>query len=457
MSEPLVVLTEWAAARFRYAAGKACATIGMVRLGGDGRARIRGVMSPCVPIVLATVTGIVASGAHGTPVPKQDHAAGQPDAISLYTQAFNLLKGKSPDGQGNAGAPLLTADEINEIIDAGSTGRLSPTGRAALSRAQPILDLLRQAARQDTIDFVPDRSAGIATTIPHLSPMRLAARILRTDAAVRLTDGDGEGAASAVGTLYRMTEHVARDDLAISSLVAASMATMAGETTRLAIDSAGLDPADAQRLLADMEALSARHGGDPFHFLEAVAGERQMIQDSVHRALDDPVALAELESMLSGGEGDEPSALAGMERDAVLADLERADEVMARVEMAFAEPDPNVARAILAEAEAKIAGGEAGELARLLAPSFSTFYERKLIAEADLAAQVELVREIATGARTPASMANAAVWYLRAASAAMGIAPDEQQYLEASRLLHGRVERATREHVATTLERLNEA
>src|SRR5690606_22294267 len=97
MSEPLVVLTEWAAARFRYAAGKACATIGMVRLGGDGRARIRGVMSPCVLIVLATVTGIVASGAHGTPVPKQDHAAGQPDAISLYAQAFNLLKGKSPD------------------------------------------------------------------------------------------------------------------------------------------------------------------------------------------------------------------------------------------------------------------------------------------------------------------------------------------------------------------------
>ncbi|MCA9285531.1 MAG: hypothetical protein KDA22_09965, partial [Phycisphaerales bacterium] len=197
---------------------------------------------------------------------------GQPqDATAIYDQAFELYLGKSRHAQDYGfGTRYFTPEEDNAIAEAGSTGRLTPEARAALTRAGPLLELIHQASRRPDAQFIEDRSAGYALVLPHLSVMRAFSRLARLEAAVKFADGDVDGAVDAMGTISRMSVHTANDGLAISSLVAASVAMTTDQAIQVALDGAALDPAHAAQLATVLEPLEAN---DPFRFADSVHGE----------------------------------------------------------------------------------------------------------------------------------------------------------------------------------------
>ncbi len=91
--------------------------------------------------------------------------------------------------------------------------------RLALAQVQPVLRLAHRGAKQGYNDFELDYGQGFDLLLPHLGSMRGITLLMRTDAVVRLRDGDTAGAAAAVASIYRMGGHLTSDRILISSLV----------------------------------------------------------------------------------------------------------------------------------------------------------------------------------------------------------------------------------------------
>ncbi|MCA9285187.1 MAG: hypothetical protein KDA22_08245, partial [Phycisphaerales bacterium] len=324
--------------------------------------------------------------------------------------------------------------------------------------AGPLLELIHQASRRPDAQFIEDRSAGYALNLPHLSVMRAFSRLARLEAAVKFADGDVDGAVDAMGAISRMSVHTANDGLAISSLVAASVAMTTDQAVQVALDGAALDPAHAAQLATVLEPLEAN---DPFRFADSVHGEAEMMSLSVHQALESPEAMTDLLAIVSAprtpfvlpGEPEPPHPLATMTADEIRADLGKAERLMEGYEAAFREPDPEAARVAIAELDRQLEDGAGGELGKALMPSFSSMLEVKIRTEAMVRTRLEQLRAIANGKVSSESLANAAVWYLKAANAASAIGAERQQYLEAFRLLNGRVEDGTRALVQDAVAR----
>jgi hypothetical protein len=142
------------------------------------------------------------------------------NAAPLYRQAFGLLDAdkelrteKSPLNQ------ATVADVGTEEV------------AAVLARHAATLDLLRRAAAKPGCRFDRDWSRiSYSTTLPEISSMRQAARLLALAARREAADGDVATALADVIHMHRLAGHAAAEPIVLSGLVEFTIDAMALET-----------------------------------------------------------------------------------------------------------------------------------------------------------------------------------------------------------------------------------
>lgn len=322
----------------------------------------------------------------------------------------------------------------------------TPEVRAALSSVQGVLQTFQRGATMEYCDFNLDRAQGAELLLPHLSQMRQLARAMRADAAVRLHDGDTATAASRIGALYRMSGHAGEDKVIISSLVGQAVFHFADGLTQTALDRGALSAADSAALLAAAEDLGA---DDPFMYVEAVAGEQEMMIGWLEANFHDPEERQRLMGAIEGEmDPEQAEAIGQMDAESFAAELDDYDAMMTRMVEAFANPDPDAARAQLATLEKEIESGDTGFLIQTLMPALRRCYESKLKGDKAVAERIEVLRQLSAGEAKPDAFANAAVWYWQAIEQLERL---DRSKLEAIRVAGANAGNAPDESLATTL------
>ncbi len=172
---------------------------------------------------------LAAAPAH---VPDRDNAA------LVYARAIQLMQPDTewPEGWNTGRWESDLKDRANPSLPD------DPQLRALLTQKQPALELFHRGAQLPGYYIGhPWHTPSIDWLLPHLVPMRSAARLLDMDARVRLIDGDVDGAVRNVNTMLRISRHLAEEPLLISTLVAVAVHELALGTTEALLSEASAE------------------------------------------------------------------------------------------------------------------------------------------------------------------------------------------------------------------------
>ena len=348
----------------------------------------------------------------------------QENAAPLWRQAFQSA---GFDG----GAPCLTGDEASFVDEVEFPLSWEDRARldAIMAKTASVRQQFEAAARVRRSDWELDRSRGFELPLPHLSPLRNAARMLRAQALWEMDGGDPAAATETLQALGNVGLQVGQDDILVSSLVGTAVASTFVEGTRFAIESGSIDRASAESFLEGMGPLK---GPDPFGFSKALAGEWEALSASLSRMKDDS-QLTELLQMAG-----EPGPAGGRAAGLTLEDAKREAAGMRplydRAARAFANPDPQAAMEELRRIDQGAQGGRFGALAKALFPSLMQAYRSKLRVQQDLALLVAQLLALAEGKDSPQDVRNAAIDLARASAGAHSVGRDAQDSVELVRL-----------------------
>ncbi len=292
----------------------------------------------------------------------------------------------------------------------------SPEVRAALQRLQPVFQAIHRGSGKAFSDFDLDYTQGFSLTLPHLEKLRNVANLVSKDAMVRLHDGDAAGAAASISALYRVGNHLAADGVIISSLVGQAIFKQADRVAQAGIDRTAFDPAISKTLLEAVKVFDAR---DPFDIIGALDNEQAFVVGWVREKYEDPADRASMLGDLAsvGMTAEAANVVAGiMMADQAYFDtaLQETGEVMGRLVELFELDDPDAAQYELKQIAEEIRRGEHGPLAALIVPNAAGVHRKMIEAQAAIADRKVLLQDIVDGKVAPESLANAAVWYLRA-------------------------------------------
>ncbi|MCH8164979.1 MAG: hypothetical protein IH889_05155 [Planctomycetes bacterium] len=298
--------------------------------------------------------------------------------------------------------------------------------RLALAQAQPILRMTRKGSRRAYSDFALDYGQGFELTLPHLGRLRNITQLMRTDAIVRLYDGDTSAAAAEVATLYRLAGHIGEDRVVISSLVGNALFRAAEGITQIGFDRGAFTSADSAKLLQAIKTLGSN---DPFDFVGAIETEKDFVVEWLRDKYADPADRLRMFDQFAS-ESDELTMIAGLamvDQTEFEGALDQVERLMDRVVEVFSMSDPVEAQFELHQIAKEIRRGDHGLLAVILVPAFSKIYERMIQGEEQITERTARLEAIISGAATPAELANAAVWYLRAIQMLNTIEPTRRQ------------------------------
>lgn len=299
----------------------------------------------------------------------------------------------------------------------------SPRLREALARAAPALDLMRRGSRQEYADSGLDYSQGFDMLLPHLAPMRTAAKIMQADALVRLHDGDWSAAADRIGVMYRVSEHCASDCILISSLVGAAIFRVGDAAAQHGFDRAVFSDLDCANMLRAMRGLET---GDPFNTVESVVMEQELAITWLQKHLGTEASRQNVPDMFQWLVEDERAAagLAAMTDAGFQAQLDAYDRGMDQLVEAMLMEDRDAARAELERLSEEIAAGEHGFLASFLMPALHKYYDQMCAVKDQVSRRAEMLRALATGRVRPEEEANAALYYARGIELLRKIQPE---------------------------------
>ncbi len=168
------------------------------------------------------------------------------------------------------------ADALGSILDSSKLPKEFEAARVAVN--PNLIAKIRSATRLAKCDFEIDYEKGFGATLPGLQNMRNAARLLRIDTRIALTEPAVEGSAQrAVDNLAAMFG-VARDTasmrLVISSLVAQRILDLAIHETRVYLSS----PMASEKGRAELLAAILDLGADPLKFSDAMQLEEAILR-----------------------------------------------------------------------------------------------------------------------------------------------------------------------------------
>ncbi|MDX2118711.1 MAG: hypothetical protein SFY96_11060 [Planctomycetota bacterium] len=294
-------------------------------------------------------------------------------------------------------------DPMGEILE---RDKLPESVRSALPIAPMEGDVLA-ATRLATCDFQIDFERGYKATIPGLSNMRTAARVLRLQARGALidlnTEGNAEHAAQNIAGMYRVARDAAGQRTAISSLVAQRVIDLATRETRLFLKTAAATPERAAMLRDAIREL----GPDPLRRADVLNTEETMLTRFLleHAAKADPGASL-AQAMIDLGNPPE-SEIVKAARAATKAELERqsarAASIFASVRQQWATP---VAERSGPTPEESVLRADTKSVLSVLLPAFGTFDAKCIKAETALGAITRELDALAARAQPDSGAAN---------------------------------------------------
>lgn len=206
---------------------------------------------------------------------------------------------------------------------------------------------------------------GFEALLPALGKMRSAARMLSADARRLASQGESRQAAERLAAMYRISDHVSRENILIGSLVGIAISALTNGDVKLLMDKGWLD-AESQAIIA---AAAAQVRASDFHMKNALATERMVVDDWFRRMIRRPDAAEKLREYTSMQDGDSTKL------DALLAmspnDLDRQiDEALKFYDdaiVAFYQPD---GEALLKTLSKDVEDGRFGLFGSIFCPAF---------------------------------------------------------------------------------------
>lgn len=122
---------------------------------------------------------------------------------------------------------------------------------------------------------------GFEALLPALGKMRSAARLLSADARRLASQGESRQAAERLAAMYRIGDHVARENILIGSLVGIAISSLACGDVKLLVDKGWLDTESRALIVA----AAAQARASDFHMKGAIATERMVVDDWFRRVI----------------------------------------------------------------------------------------------------------------------------------------------------------------------------
>lgn len=306
----------------------------------------------------------------------------------------------------------LTPDQWTLLIEYEQVGGTPSTEvRDILQRTQPALADLQRAANQSYCDFGLDYSKGVNMEMPHLRGVRNLLRVAAADAAVRIADGDGAGAATQTSSLLRMVNHVSDDRVLMSSIISGAVFNIADGLIEAGYDAAAFSDAESAALLASMRSFDEN---DPFGAVDAMVGEQFMsIQTIQHAVAGGDQAAFDQFAAIYGLDDIQRGELAALTPEQLQAGLDAHSKLMDQYVAAFADGDHEAALAEVRRLDQACADGEYGLIATILRADFASTYGFLDRVRGMLHSRTDGLERIVGGDVNASDLANAAVWYRR--------------------------------------------
>ena len=354
------------------------------------------------------------SVAHAAPLP-QATAGG--NAADAWRQVFPLL---TPRSDANPSG-LLTQEEWATVQGLGrndlSAAELEQA-KVFLSKLQPAMSLISDAAAQKRCDFELDRSRGFEMLLPHLGPMREAARLLRLQGVVQLNAGDLKGFADTQSQIARVAVQPGQDEVVTSSMVGTAIARLPMGSVQAVIDEGTLTQQGARDLI---EALAPLRGDDPMHFAEGAAREYEAVEKMLKLTIERRRDRSFHETF-----GINPRAA-----EQLLPSLPTLKPIYDLYGQALRETDPAKAKGLVAKANALADGlPENLSLLKALLPAFETVLRSRDDFRSNLAALLKTLEKIAADPSAAARYAKPAVLWARVAARVCALPNDSQTAVE---------------------------
>ncbi|MCC6229605.1 MAG: hypothetical protein IT432_10300 [Phycisphaerales bacterium] len=206
---------------------------------------------------------------------------------------------------------------------------------------------------------------GFEALLPALGKMRSAARMLSADARRLASQGESRQAAERLAAMYRISDHVSREQILIGSLVGVAISALTNGDVKLLMDKGWLD-AESQAIIAT--AAAQARAGD-FHMKDALATERMIVDDWFRRVIRRPDAADKLREYTSmeGEDATKVDALLAMSPAALDKELDEALKFYDDAGAAFYQPDGEV---LLKTLSADVAAGRYGLFGSIFCPAF---------------------------------------------------------------------------------------
>lgn len=205
---------------------------------------------------------------------------------------------------------------------------------------------------------------GFEALLPALGKMRSAARMLSADARRLASQGESRQAAERLAAMYRISDHVSRENILIGSLVGIAISALTNGDVKLLMDKGWLD-AESQAIIAT--AAAQARAGD-FHMKDAIAMERMIANDWFRRVIRRPDGAKDLREYLSyGADAAKLDVLMAMSRDQLDKEIDEAVLFYDDAVKAFFLPD---GEALLKTLDSDVVNGRYGLFATVFGPSF---------------------------------------------------------------------------------------
>ena len=148
--------------------------------------------------------------------------AGADDVTRLWLSASDPLETKAFSGAAVT-LPIVGEGEA-EIPPPGEPWpQLEEARRLLLNYQEQLSQLHEAAARGGAARYPTQFSAGFEMLLPHVQPLRVAARLLALEAHVKAHDGDAQGAARSIHAIFKVAGSLEREPVLVSQLVRFTM------------------------------------------------------------------------------------------------------------------------------------------------------------------------------------------------------------------------------------------
>lgn len=259
--------------------------------------------------------------------------------------------------------------------------------KAKLNENSSALAQVLGATRIPSSDFGIAYDEGYMAVIPHVFPMRAAARMFLMEARVLLAEGKAEDAAERIAAVYRMAAHLRSDRILISSLVGMAIVANANEEVKTLTEAGKLTPGARTTILGGLKALDRPDG---FGVKGSMVMERHISVDYLRRFAKGPDAGKTIAAMwFPDGAEDQKQAVSALDAAGVNRDLDRASKFYDDLLAAWDQPD---AMTRLGELSGRLERGEYGVMAMILIPALTNSRARAEAAQAGVSETMRLLR-----------------------------------------------------------------